>query len=67
MKKIKLIRAKGNNKVLHFVSEEECVRHFGMYSTQTLKDCLNGKIKDWEGYQFEMVTLTIEDGKILSE
>ena len=66
MKKIKLIRAKGNNKVLNFISEEECIRHFGMYSTQTLKDCLNGKIKDWEGYQFEMVTLTIDKGRIFS-
>jgi hypothetical protein len=67
MKKIKLIRVEGNNKGLHFISEEECARHFGMYSTQTVKDCLNGKIKDWDGYHFEMVTLTIDSGKILSE
>jgi len=67
MKKVKLIRAKGKNKVLNFISEEECLRHFGMYSNQTLKDCLNGKIKDWDGYQFEIVTLTIDNGKILSE
>lgn len=67
MKNIKLIRAEGNNKVLNFVSEEECARHFGMYSTQTVKDCLNGKIKDWDGYQFEIVTLTVDNGKILSE
>lgn len=67
MKKIKLIRAKGNDKVLNFISEEECIRHFGMYSTQTLKDCLNGKIKDWYGYQFELITITIADGRILSE
>ena len=66
MKKINLIRVEGNNKVLHFVSEEECARHFGMYSTQTVKDCLNGKIKDWEGYHFEMFTLTVDSGKILS-
>lgn len=66
MKKIDLIRVKGNGKVLNFISEEECVRHFGMYSTQTLKYCLNGKIKDWEGYQFELVTLTVENGKIFS-
>lgn len=67
MKKIKLIRAKGNNKVLNFISVEECARHFGMYSTQTVQDCLNGKIKNWEGYQFELVTLTINNGNILSE
>lgn len=66
MKKIDLIRVEGNNKVLHFVSEEECARHFGMYSTQTVKDCLNGKIKDWDGYHFEIVTLTVDSGKILS-
>ena len=66
MRKINLIRVEGNNKVLHFVSEEECARNFGMYSTQTVKDCLNGKIKDWDGYNFEMVTLTVDSGKILS-
>jgi hypothetical protein len=66
MKKINLIRVEGNNKVLNFISEEECARHFGMYSTQTVKDCLNGKIKDWDGYHFEMVTLTVDSGKILS-
>lgn len=67
MKKIKLIRAKRKNKVLNFISEEECLRHFGMYSNQTLKDCLNGKIKDWDGYQFEIVTITVDNGRILSE
>ena len=67
MKKIDLIRVKGNGKVLNFISEEECAMHFGMYSTQTVKDCINGKIKDWEGYQFELVTLTIENGNILSK
>jgi hypothetical protein len=66
MRKINLIRVEGNNKVLNFISEEECARHFGMYSTQTVKDCLNGKIKDWDGYHFEMVTLTVDSGKILS-
>ena len=66
MRKINLIRVEGNNKVFHFVSEEECARHLGMYSTQTVKDCLNNKIKDWEGYHFEMVTLTVDSGKILS-
>ena len=67
MKKIDLIRVKGNGKVLNFISEEECARHFGMYSTQTVQDCLNGKIKNWDGYQFELVTLTIENGNILSK
>lgn len=67
MKKIKLIRANRDDKVLNFISEEECIRHFGMYSIQTLKDCLNGKIKDWDGYHFEMVTLTVDNGRILSE
>lgn len=66
MEKINLIRVEGNNKVFNFISEEECARHFGMYSTQTVKDCLNNKIKDWEGYHFEMVTLTIDKGKIFS-
>jgi hypothetical protein len=67
MKKIKLIRANRDDKVLNFISEEECIRHFGMYSNQTLKDCLNGKIKDWDGYQFEIVTITVDNGRILSE
>lgn len=67
MKKIDLIRVKGNGKVLNFISEEECARHFGMDSTQTVKDCLNGKIKEWDGYQFELVTITVDNGRILSE